>query len=117
MATESPATAVADVGLRRDVGLIGGMWASVGSIIGSGWLFGALGAVTLAGTAGILAWIITGGVFSMLALVYAELGGMYPVAGGTARFQHYAFGSVAGMSFGSSPGSRRRRSRPSSATR
>jgi amino acid transporter len=103
MATESAATAVArvtDVGLRRDVGLIGGMWASVGSIIGSGWLFGALMAVQLAGTAGIIAWVITGGVFSVLALVYAELGGMYPVAGGTARFQHYAFGSVAGMSFG-----------------
>jgi amino acid transporter len=100
MATESPATAVADVGLRRDVGLIGGMWASVGSIIGSGWLFGALGAIMLAGTAGILAWLITGAIFAVLALVYAELGGMYPVAGGTARFQHYAFGSVAGISFG-----------------
>jgi len=103
MATESPVTAVQpvqDVGLRRDVGLIGGMWASEGSIIGSGWLFGALGAITLAGTAGILSWVITGAVFSVLALVYAELGGMYPVAGGTARFQHYAFGSVAGMSFG-----------------
>ena len=103
MATESPATPVpriGDVGLRRDVGLIGGMWASEGSIIGSGWLFGALGAVQLAGTAGILSWLITGAVFSVLALVYAELGAMYPVAGGTARFQHYAFGSVAGMSFG-----------------
>jgi amino acid transporter len=103
MATESPVTAVgrvADVGLRRDVGLIGGMWASVGSIIGSGWLFGALGAIMLAGTAGILAWLITGAVFSLLALVYAELGGMYPVSGGTARFQHYAFGGAAGMSFG-----------------
>jgi amino acid transporter len=102
MATQSVKSSprVVDVGLRRDVGLIGGMWASVGSIIGSGWLFGALGAIQLAGTAGILAWLITGGIFSMLALVYAELGGMYPVAGGTARFQHYAFGSVAGMSFG-----------------
>ena len=103
MATESQVTAVQpvqDVGLRRDVGLIGGMWASEGSIIGSGWLFGALGAIQLAGTAGILAWIITGAIFAVLALVYAELGGMYPVAGGTARFQHYAFGSVAGISFG-----------------
>jgi amino acid transporter len=103
MATESQVTAaqpVQDVGLRRDVGLIGGMWASEGSIIGSGWLFGALGAIQLAGTAGILAWLITGAIFAVLALVYAELGGMYPVAGGTARFQHYAFGSVAGISFG-----------------
>ena len=36
----------------------------------------------------------------MLALVHAELGGMYPVSGGTARFPHYAFGGVAGASFG-----------------
>ena len=25
---------------------------------------------------------------------------MYPVSGGTARFPHFAFGSVAGISFG-----------------
>ena len=36
----------------------------------------------------------------ILALVHAELGAMYPVAGGTARFPHFAFGSVAGISFG-----------------
>ena len=36
----------------------------------------------------------------MLALVHAELGGMYPVSGGTARFPHYAFGGAAGASFG-----------------
>ena len=36
----------------------------------------------------------------VLALVHAELGGMYPVSGGTARFPHYAFGGVAGASFG-----------------
>ena len=29
-------------GLDRDVGLLGLLWASEGSIIGSGWLFGAL---------------------------------------------------------------------------
>ena len=28
------------------------------------------------------------------------LGGMYPVAGGTARFPHIAFGGAAGASFG-----------------
>jgi amino acid transporter len=103
MATESavsPAARAGDVGLRRDIGLIGALWASEGSIIGSGWLFGALTAATVAGTASILTWIITGLAFSVLALVYSELGGMYPVAGGTARFQHYAFGSVAGISFG-----------------
>ena len=36
----------------------------------------------------------------MLALVHAELGAMYPVSGGSARFPHYAFGGFAGASFG-----------------
>ena len=45
MATESVAatpTAPSDVGLKREMGLIGATWASETSIIGSGWLFGAL---------------------------------------------------------------------------
>ncbi|MEU6774847.1 APC family permease [Streptomyces sp. NPDC046759] len=87
-------------GLRRDVGLIGLMWASVGSIIGSGWLFGAEKAVTAAGPAAIISWVIGAVAIVLLALVHAELGGMFPVAGGTARYPHYAFGGLAGMSFG-----------------
>ncbi|AXE84365.1 APC family permease [Streptomyces sp. Go-475] len=87
-------------GLRRDVGLIGLMWASVGSIIGSGWLYGAEKAVVAAGPAAILSWLIGAVAIVLLALVHAELGGMFPVAGGTARYPHYAFGGLAGMSFG-----------------
>jgi amino acid transporter len=87
-------------GLRRDVGLIGLMWASVGSIIGSGWLYGAEKAVVVAGPAAIISWVIGTVAIVLLALVHAELGGMFPVAGGTARYPHYAFGGLAGMSFG-----------------
>ncbi|GAB2730966.1 APC family permease [Streptomyces bullii] len=87
-------------GLRRDVGLIGLMWASVGSIIGSGWLYGAKNAVVMAGPAAIISWVIGAVAIVLLALVHAELGGMFPVAGGTARYPHYAFGGLAGMSFG-----------------
>jgi amino acid transporter len=87
-------------GLRRDVGLIGLMWASVGSIIGSGWLYGAEKAVVMAGPAAIISWMIGAVAIVLLALVHAELGGMFPVAGGTARYPHYAFGGLAGMSFG-----------------
>ncbi|MFJ6744082.1 APC family permease [Streptomyces sp. NPDC091279] len=86
--------------LRRDVGLIGLMWASVGSIIGSGWLYGAEKAVTAAGPAAIISWVIGAVAIVLLALVHAELGGLFPVAGGTARYPHYAFGGLAGMSFG-----------------
>jgi amino acid transporter len=87
-------------GLRRDVGLIGLMWASVGSIIGSGWLYGAEKAVVAAGPAAIISWVIGAVAIVLLALVHAELGGMFPVAGGTARYPHYAFGGLAGLSFG-----------------
>jgi amino acid transporter len=87
-------------GLRRDVSLIGLMWASVGSIIGSGWLYGAQKAVVMAGPAAVISWLIGAVAIVLLALVHAELGGMFPVAGGTARYPHYAFGGLAGMSFG-----------------
>src|ERR1035441_2579221 len=102
MSTESvaPATRPADVGLRREMGLIGAIWASETSIIGSGWLFGSLFEAQAAGTAALLAWAIAGVAVIILALVHAELGGMYPLSGGTARFPHFAFCSVAGISFG-----------------
>src|SRR5690348_15618463 len=88
------------VSLKREIGLIGLLWASVGSIIGSGWLFGAQKGLLAAGPAAIISWVIGGVAILILALVHAELGAMYPVAGGSARFPHYAFGGAAGASFG-----------------
>ncbi|MFE9423285.1 APC family permease [Kitasatospora sp. NPDC006697] len=86
--------------LRREVGLAGLLWASVGAIIGSGWLFGAEKAVRAAGPAAMLSWGVGAVAIVLLALVHAELGGLFPVAGGTARYPHYAFGGFVGMSFG-----------------
>jgi amino acid transporter len=103
MATDTAGSAItrpADVGLKREVGFIGAVWASESSIIGSGWLFAALGATQFAGAAAIYGWLVGGVAILILALVHAELGGMYPVSGGTARFPHYAFGGVAGITFG-----------------
>ena len=102
MATQAdvtPGTGV-DRNLMKQVGFIGLTWASAGSIIGSGWLFGSLHAIQAAGTAAILSWIIAALGLMVLAFVHAELGGMFPSAGGTARYPHYAFGSVTGASFG-----------------
>src|ERR671934_2225805 len=87
-------------GLKREIGFVGLIWASEGSIIGSGWLFGSQDALESAGPAAIISWVIGGIAILILALVHAELGGMYPVSGGTARFPHYAFGGAAGASFG-----------------
>ncbi len=103
MAAESAATVAtkpADVGLQREMGLIGATWASETSIIGSGWLFAPLTAALLIGGGAVLDWIVAGIVVIVLALCHAELGAMYPVSGGTARFPHFAFGSVAGIGFG-----------------
>jgi len=102
MATEAVPvlTTPTDVGLRREIGLVGATWASVTSIIGSGWLFGSWKGAYSTGTGALLAWGIGGVMIIILALIHAELGGMYPVSGGTARFPHFAFGSVAGVSFG-----------------
>jgi amino acid transporter len=87
-------------GLDRGVGFLGLLWASETSIIGSGWLFGALGAATLAGPSAIIGWVLGSVIILLLALVHAELGGLFPVSGGTSRFPHYAFGSFAGATFG-----------------
>ncbi|MEV6056748.1 APC family permease [Streptomyces sp. NPDC052107] len=96
----APGPKTRKAGLRREIGFVGLIWASEGSIIGSGWLFGAQGALAAAGPAAIISWAIGGLAILILALVHAELGGMYPVSGGTARFPHYAFGGAAGASFG-----------------
>jgi amino acid transporter len=87
-------------GLDRGVGFLGLLWASETSIIGSGWLFGAFGAAVLAGPSALLGWVLGSIIILVLALVHAELGGLFPVSGGTSRFPHYAFGSFAGATFG-----------------
>jgi amino acid transporter len=87
-------------GLDRGVGFLGLLWASERSIIGSGWLFGALVAATYAGPSALIGWIVASFIVILLALVHAELGGLFPVSGGTSRFPHYAFGSFAGATFG-----------------
>src|SRR3954453_13624901 len=76
------------------------MFVSLGSIIGSGWLLGALNAAEVAGPASILSWILAAAMLTVLALVYAELGATYPVAGGTGRFPYFSHGPLAGFTAG-----------------
>jgi amino acid transporter len=86
--------------LQRTVGFYGLMFVSLGSIIGSGWLLGALNAAEVAGPASILSWILAAAMLTILALVYAELGACYPVAGGTGRFPYFSHGPLAGFTAG-----------------
>jgi amino acid transporter len=87
-------------GMRRDIGVVGLLFASVGSIIGSGWLFGALKASTIAGPAAIFSWLIGAVMIILIGLTYAELGTMFPLSGGVIRFPHLSFGSFASYSMG-----------------
>ena len=100
MATAQPATPAQDHQMKRAVGLRGLTLISLGSIIGSGWLLGALNASKVAGASSIISWLLAGVVLSVLALVHAELGSTYPVSGGTARFPYMVFGALGGFSGG-----------------
>jgi amino acid transporter len=86
--------------LKRHVGVVGLLFASVGSIIGSGWLFGALNASQQAGPAAVISWGLGGVMILLIALTYAELGTMFPLSGGVVRFPHMSFGHLASFTSG-----------------
>jgi len=83
--------------IRRDVGPWALMLTGLGSIIGSGWLFGAWRAAGLAGPGAVWAWVIGAAVIMTIALTYAELGAMFPESGGMVRYGHYSHGSLVGF--------------------
>jgi len=83
--------------IRRDVGAIALMFTGLGSIIGSGWLFGAWRAAQLAGPGAIYAWVIGAVVILFVAFTYAELGAMFPESGGAVRYGHYSHGTLVGF--------------------
>ncbi|MGN8026676.1 APC family permease [Microbacterium sp. 22242] len=98
---ESTSTAAQLTTLRRTVGFWGLSFVSLGSIIGSGWLLGALTAASIAGGGGsLISWVLSAVMLMVLALIHADLGAAYPVAGGTSRYPFYAFGGFAGFSAG-----------------
>ena len=81
--------------LQRHVGAVGLLFASVGSIIGSGWLFGALNAARDTGPSAIISWTLGGIMILFIALSYAELGTMFLLSGGVVRIPHISFGGFA----------------------
>jgi len=83
--------------LKRDVGLLPLFMVSAGSVIGSGWLLGALNASIAAGPASIISWAIGAILLIGIALTYAELGSTYPISGGTARFTWIHTGTLGGF--------------------
>ena len=82
--------------LKKEIGLSAILFASVGGIVGSGWLFGSFHAAEASGTYSILAWII--GAFAMLlvALCFAELSTMFPKSGALVHLSHLTHGQFLG---------------------
>src|SRR6202041_2431807 len=83
--------------IKRQVGAVALMFTGLGSIIGSGWLFGAWRAGQLAGPGAGVAWILGAVVILFVAVNYAELGAMLPESGGAVRFGHYSPGALVGF--------------------
>lgn len=82
--------------LRREGGRIGLLYASLGAIIGSGWLFGPLNAAREAGPLSLGSWVIGGASILLLALVYAEIGPLVPRSGSIVHMSHIGHGPMLG---------------------
>lgn len=96
--TESEAIAEkSDRKLRMSLNTWDLLFLSLGGIIGSGWLFAAYAAASIAGPAAILSWIIGGVIVLIIALNYSELGAMIPRSGAIVRYGQYSHGNMAGF--------------------
>ncbi|BAO87471.1 amino acid permease [Caballeronia cordobensis] len=88
---------VTEKSIQRNIGPWALMLTGLGSIIGSGWLFGAWKASQIAGPAAICAWVIGAVVILAIALTYAELGATFPESGGMVRYARYSHGALVGF--------------------
>jgi amino acid transporter len=85
--------------LQRSVSNLSLLLFAVGGIVGSGWLFGPFFAAQIAGPAAILAWVVGGVLMMFVALTFAELAAMFPLAGGSIRFLQLSHGTLVGFTF------------------
>jgi amino acid transporter len=91
---------VASGRLKRDIGLIGLSFVAVGGMLGSAWLFAPLLVSQQAGPAALLSWLIGGAMMLLIALTFAEVASLLPIAGGLARIPHFSHGNVVSMALG-----------------
>jgi len=82
--------------LRKEAGVIGLLYASLGAIIGSGWLFGPLHAAQQAGPLSVWSWVIGAVAVLLLALVYSELATMIPKSGALVHISRVSHGVLLG---------------------
>ncbi|OLZ11595.1 APC family permease [Sulfobacillus thermosulfidooxidans] len=86
--------------LKKELSLLDLTMASLGAIIGSGWLLASQSAAEGAGPSAVLSWLIAGIVVMLLGLVYAELGSFLPEAGAIVRYPQYSHGPLASFIIG-----------------
>jgi len=80
------------VKLRRSLTALDYFMLSLTGMVGSGWLFAALGAAGYMGPAATLSWVVAGAMFIFMVFSFAELGGIFPFSGALARYNHYTHG-------------------------
>ncbi len=66
---------------------------SINGMVGSAWLFAPLYAARIAGSGAIIAWLIGGIATVIIALTFAELSVLFPVAGGSAQIPQISHGT------------------------
>ena len=79
--------------LKHELRFVDLLMASVGGIIGSGWLYGSWKGGFMAGPAADLSWLIGAIAVLLIGLVFAELGGALPEAGAIVRYPQYSHGT------------------------
>lgn len=79
---------------QRSIGLIGLTFVAISGTLGSGWLFAPLLTAQLAGPAAMVSWCIGGAAMLLLALCFAEVTGVLPLAGGIARLPYLTHGNL-----------------------
>lgn len=90
----------ADRYLRRTLPFEHILFLCVGSIIGSGWLFGSLAAMDQAGPSAVISWIVGAFFFAVIGLAFGEFGAMLPRSGGLARYPQLTHGAYTGWILG-----------------
>ncbi|MHB8295373.1 MAG: APC family permease [Acidimicrobiales bacterium] len=99
-AGEAMAPGSSDRGLSHSLSAWHLYFLIVSAMVGSGWLFAALGADTTAGPAAVVSWVIGGVLALLIALSYAEVAGMLPRSGAVVRYPHLTHGGMVGYILG-----------------
>lgn len=92
----TPSSLTLEGKLRRDAGIVGLLFASTTSMIGSGWLFGAYHASRIAGPYSIGSWVLGAIIIMLIALCFAELAALFPRSGALVHMSHASHGEGLG---------------------